>query len=119
MASSTQAQLTALIAASGKRSVGDGGGSSGKRRGSGGGAAAAAGVGIKPRMFDADRGATPVLVTIDAADLYTVFDPDGLNKQWTVNVVVQVKQAMPNMRLSFAVANPAPAVVALDRAVFE
>ena len=58
-------------------------------------------------------------MTIDADDLYTVFDPVGLNKQWTVNEVLRVKQSMPNLRLSFAVTDPAPTVMALDRAVFE
>ena len=118
MASAPKTRLISLIAASGKRSVGDGSGSSGKKRASGGGAASA-GAGIAPLAIDADRGATPVLVTIDADDLYTVFDPVGLNKQWTVTEVLRVKQPMPNMRLSFTVTDPAPTVVALDRAVFE
>ena len=119
MASTPQARLITLIAASGKRSVGGGSGSSGKRRSGGGGAAAAAVVGLTPRAFDAERTAAPILVTIEADDLYTVFDPDGLNKQWTVNEVMRVKQALPNMQLTFAVTDPAPTVVALDRAVFE
>ena len=80
MAATPHARLITLIAASGKRSVGSGGGSSGKRRSCGGGAAAAAVVGLTPRAFDNERPAAPVLVTIEADDLYTVFDPDGLNK---------------------------------------
>ena len=91
MASAPTTRLISLIAASGKRSVGDGSGSSGKKRASGGGAASV-GAGIAPLAIDADRGATPVLVTIDADDLYTVFDPVGLNKQWTVTEVLRVKQ---------------------------
>ena len=118
MASAPKARLISLIAASGKLSVGDGSSSSGKKRSSGGGAVSA-GAGIAPWAFDADRGAAPVLVTIDADDLYTAFDPDGLNKQWTVNEVLRVKQSMPNMRLPFTVTNPAPTVMALDHAVFE
>ena len=80
MASTPHARLITLIAASGKRSIGGGSGSSGKRRSGGSGAAAAAVVGLTPRAFDAERTATSVLVTIEADDLYTVFDPDGLNK---------------------------------------
>ena len=119
MASSApQARLIVLIAASGNRSVGGGSSSSGRKRSSGGGAAAA-GVGLAPREFDADHAASPVLVTIDADDLYHVFDPDGLNKRWTVNEVLRVKKAMPNMRLPFTATDPAPTVMALDRAVFE
>ena len=118
MASAPTTRLISLIAASGKRSVGDGRGSSGRSRASGGGAAPA-GAGIAPLAIDADRGASPTLVRIDVDDLYTVFDPVGLNKQWTVTEVLRVKQAMPNMRLSFTVTDPAPTVVALDRAVFE
>ena len=118
MASAPTTRLISLIAASGKRSVGDGRSSSGRSRSSGGGAAPA-GAGIAPLAIDADRGASPTLVRIDADDLYTVFDPVGLNKQWTVTEVLRVKQSMPNMRLSFTVTDPAPTVVALDRAVFE
>ena len=100
MASTPQTRLIALIAASGNRSsVGGGSGSSGRNRSSGGGAAAAAGVGLAPWAFVADRAASPVLVTIDADDLYCAFDPDGLNKQWTVNEVLRVKQAIPNLVL--------------------
>ena len=118
MASAPKKRLVSLIAASGKRSVGDDSGSSGKKRSSGSGAATA-GPGIAPLAIDAGRGTTPVRVTIDADDLYTVFDPVGLNKQWTINEVLRVKQSMPNMRLSFSVTDPAPTVMALDRAVFE
>ena len=81
-----QARLIALIAASGNRSVG-GSSSTLSRNKSGGGGAA--GVGLAPRAFGADRAAAPILLTIDADDLYTVFDPDGLNKQWTVNEVLR------------------------------
>ena len=60
-----------IAASSGNRSVGVGDkGSSSRKRSSGGGAAAAAGVGLAPRAFDADRAAAPVLVAIDAGDLY-------------------------------------------------
>ena len=75
-----QTRLIALIAASGNRSLGGSSSSSGGKK-SGGGAGAAAGAGLAPRAFDADRGAAPVLLTIDADDLYTAFDPDGLSKQ--------------------------------------
>ena len=84
MASAPTTRLISLIAASGKRSVGDGRSSSGRSRSSGGGAAPA-GAGIAPLAIDADRGASPTLVRIDVDDLYTVFDPVGLNKQWTVS----------------------------------
>ena len=89
MASTPQSRLVALIAASGKRSMGDGSGSSGRKNSSGGGAAAAAVAGLAPRAFDANRPASPTLMTIDADDLYTVFVPVGLNKQWTVNEVLR------------------------------
>ena len=36
-----------------------------------------------------------------------------------LNEVLRVKQAMPNLRLPFTVTDPAPTVMALDRAVFE
>ena len=75
MASAPKTRLISLIAASGRRSVGDGSGSSGKKRTSGGGAASA-GAGIAPLAIDADRGASPTLVRIDVGDLYTVFDPE-------------------------------------------
>ena len=117
-ATTPQTRLIALIAASGNRALG-GSSSSSKKRCSGGGAGAAVGVGIAPRAFGHDRGAAPALVTIDAGDLYTAFDPDGLDKQWTVNKVLRVTETMPNMRLPFAAANPVPTVMALDRAVFE
>ena len=113
-----QTRLIALIAASGNRALG-GSPSSSKKRRSGGGAGASVGVGIAPRAFGDDRGAAPALVTIGADDLCTAFDPDGLDKQWTANEVLRVTEAMPNMRLPFAAANPVPTVMALDRAVFE
>ena len=117
-ATTPQKRLIALIAASGNRSLG-GSSSPSKKRGSGGGAGAVAGAGITPLAFGDDRGAAPALITIDADDLYTVFDPDGLSREWTVNEVLCVAEAMPNMRLPFAAANPAPTVMALDHAVFE
>ena len=91
-ATTPQTRLVALIAASGNRPWGGSSSSSGRKRGSGGGAGAAAGAGIAPLAFSADRGAAPILTTIDADDLYTVFDPDGLSQQWTVN------EALPSIR---------------------
>ena len=119
MATPSQARLITLIAASGKRSMGDSRGSSGRKRSGGGGAAAAATAGIAPRPFGADRTSSPSLMTIDADELYTMFDPPGLNKQWTVNEVLRVKQSMPKLCLPFTVTNPEPTVMALDQAVFK
>ena len=95
MATPSQARLITLIAASGKRSMGDSRGSSGRKRSGGGGAAAAATAGIAPRPFGADRTSSPSLMTIDADELYTMFDPPGLNKRWTVNEILRVKQSIP------------------------
>lgn len=76
-----QARLIALVAASGNRSAGGRSSSSGRKK-SGGGTAAATSAGVVPQAFGADRiAAAPALVTIDADDLYAVFDPDGWAQQ--------------------------------------
>ena len=115
--SAPQTRLVALIAASGNRSLPGGSSSSGKKRGSGTDSADDAR--IEPLAFGVGRGVAPILITINADNICTVFDPDGLSKQWTVNEVLRVAEAMPNIRLPFAAASPAPTLLALDRAVFE
>ena len=78
------------------------------------------GVGLAPRAFDADRDAAPVLVTIDAGGLCNVpIRKAPTNNGRSTRYCGCQSEAMPNMRLPFAVANLAPTVMALDRAVFE
>ena len=44
---------------------------------------------------------------------------DFHNNGQSVNEVMRVSEAMPDLRLPFTAANPAPTLMALDRAVFE
>ena len=74
-----------------------GSGSRGGAGGAGGGLAA----GTPPNRFDHGRSADDALTTIESDDLYSRFDPAGLDKKWTEKEVARVVSALPDLNLPY------------------
>ena len=55
---------------------------------------------------------------IDAPALYDIFNPTDLGDEWAVGEVGRVAGALVGLSLPFGSCNLAPALTALDRAVF-
>ena len=54
--------------------------------------------GTAPDRFGTDRNGAPV-TEIEAAELYAVFDPVGLQFRWSIGEVARVVTALPDLRL--------------------
>ena len=92
-----------------------GSGSRGGAGGAGGGLAA----GTPPNRFDHGRSADDALTTIESDDLYSRFDPAGLDKKWTEKEVARVVSALPDLNLPYRHDALAGTIDALGFQVFQ
>ena len=87
---------------------------------SGGGRSSKSGrlsVGTAPGCFGADRNSAAVEET-EAEELYSVFDPVGLQSKWSIGEVARVVTALPDLYLPWKKGVASQSLAALDEAVF-
>ena len=91
------ARLRRLLGESGVSLPSPAGGGGRESEGASAAAGARGGVmaGTSPEAFDYERHHGVGTVTIEADDLYSIFDPGGFDKSWTVKEVARVADALP------------------------
>ena len=87
--------------------------------GGGGALAAATEAGTPPEDFGARRIGGATVIRSETDDLGGVFDPTGLNSEWTPGEVERVVQDLPGLQLPFDPANVTASIESLDQLVFE
>ena len=74
--------------------------------------------GTAPNRIGADRNGTAV-EEIEAGELYSVYDPVGLQRKWSISEVARIVTALPDLHLPWKKGVLSSSMEALDEAVFK